>query len=844
MKKTNTTTVIAMWLGVIMLGMVGIKTTHAAPADAAKNKDIKAYCIDFNWEKPYRNRAKLARLGAFANSDPAAHFAWYKMLGVNVLQTFCVSTNGYAWYKNGFIPEQPGLKHDYLPEMVKLGHAEGMKVMGYFTIGANPRWAKLKPDQNYGEGKDGDLSGGYHIVYTDDYLDYLSKSITDAVSKTGIDGFMIDWLWQPSRTQTNGKWIEAEKKLYKQLMGSPYPGDDALTRKQELTYSRKALNRCWKAIRKAAKDANPKCVIWLTVNEMDHPHVLNSDIYQEVDWLMNESGDMERINEVKGMVGDHSKLITCMAAWTGVNATEVVPQALKAGVGLYGFNDPANKDAARLAGLLAKPVHGLKGDDKNIATLARAYNGVGLNTVRNAKGEWVKIPAAKKPTETKAEAKPNIVVITADDLAWTDYSMMGNSHVNTPHLDKLAKSGVLFKRGYVPTPWSRASLMTLITGRYAHEHGITVDDLVTYKGATGAKPRPESTIGKSEALPGLLKASGYLSYQSGRWFEGRYADAGFTHGTSSRGDLSYDKPGIGMKAIKGCTDFIDMAQKEKKPFFLWYAPALPAFNYNVRKPFGDDVAPDRILANQKFILNLGMNDYYLQFQKPTGRGDITKYYALVEWFDEHCGQLIAHLEKQGLRDNTLIVVQSANGWVSVRRRGDYAPRTKGSPYDAGVRSPVIYSWPAKLKPAVSESPISSVDVVPTILAAAGAKQPKNPLAGIDLLPVMEGKTKITDRAIFGEAYARDVANMKTPETVLLKRWVIEKQYKLILSYDGEQTRVRGSKGGQKVTAPELYDIVSDPYEQNNLHDKLPKISKALRAKLDNWYPLKKRKVVQ
>ena len=354
--------------------------------------DIKAYCIDFNWEKNY-GRSKLARLGAFAKSNPASHFAWYKMMGCNVIQTFCVSTNGYAWYKNGLVPEQPSLKHDYLPEMVKLGHADGMKVFGYFTIGANPRWAKLQPDQNYGTGKDSQIPGGYHVIYTDEYLDFLSKSITDAVNKTGIDGFMIDWLWQPSRNETNGRWIEAEKKLYHQLMGKPYPGHDKLTRREEIDYSRKALTRAWKVIRKAAKDADPKCIVWLTVNKMDNPHVLNSDIYKEVDWLMNESGDMERIDQVKGMVGLHSRMITCMAAWTGVDAIKVVPQALEEGVGLYGFNGPKNKDVESLAKLLARPIAQLEGDERNISTLARVYNGVELNTIRNAKGEWNPIPA-------------------------------------------------------------------------------------------------------------------------------------------------------------------------------------------------------------------------------------------------------------------------------------------------------------------------------------------------------------------------------------------------------------------------------------------------------------------
>jgi uncharacterized lipoprotein YddW (UPF0748 family) len=239
------------------------------PAKIKQVKDIKAYCLDFNWGA----RRRFAAPGNWNNADPAAHIAWYKAMGVNVIQTFAVSCNGYAWYKNGFIPEQPGLKHDFLPEMVKLGHAEGMMVFGYFCIASNPKWATDHPDLSYGK------PTTYHIPYTDEYLEYLSKSITDAVSRTGIDGFMIDWLWQPKRKSTKGKWLDCEKKLYKQLMGEEFPGEEKLSKAQDLAYSRKAIDRCWKTIHKAAKDANPNCLIWITTNHMNHPHAINSDMY-------------------------------------------------------------------------------------------------------------------------------------------------------------------------------------------------------------------------------------------------------------------------------------------------------------------------------------------------------------------------------------------------------------------------------------------------------------------------------------------------------------------------------------------------------------------------------------
>ncbi len=347
----------------------------------AEVKEIKAYCIDFNWGPGGPNG--FARPGLWADADPARHVAWYKAMGANVIQTFCVSCNGYAWYKNGVVPEQPGLKHDFLPEMVRLGHEQGMLVMGYFCIGANTRWGQEHPDLSYG------IPSACHIPFTDEYLDYLSAAIRDAVQKTGIDGFMIDWVWQPQRKSTSGRWLACEKKLYVQLMGEEFPSDGKLSRQQELAYSRKAIERCWKTIRKAAKEANPRCIIWLASNNPTHPHVVNSTMYREVDWLMNERGDLRHINAIKPMVGKHTRLIICLAKWNRQDPMTVVPQALKAGVGLYGFAKPRADSLLPLEQLLKRPVHQLRGDERNIAVLARAYHGVSINTVLNDEGEFV-----------------------------------------------------------------------------------------------------------------------------------------------------------------------------------------------------------------------------------------------------------------------------------------------------------------------------------------------------------------------------------------------------------------------------------------------------------------------
>ena len=109
-----------------------------------KEEPIKAYDLDFNWGDGGPNA--FAKPGLWADANPAEHVSWYKDMGVNTIQTFIVSCNGYAWYKNGVVPEQPGLKYDFLPEMVRLGHQEGMKVMGYLCIGPNTRWGMEYPD--------------------------------------------------------------------------------------------------------------------------------------------------------------------------------------------------------------------------------------------------------------------------------------------------------------------------------------------------------------------------------------------------------------------------------------------------------------------------------------------------------------------------------------------------------------------------------------------------------------------------------------------------------------------------------------------------------------------------
>ncbi len=432
------------------------------------------------------------------------------------------------------------------------------------------------------------------------------------------------------------------------------------------------------------------------------------------------------------------------------------------------------------------------------------------------------------PSIVAAQSAPNVVMIISDDQAWTDYGFMGHDDIATPHLDRLAKQSVVFRRGYVPTALCRPSLMTLVTGHYARVHGVTGNDpspKYAKRDSELYNQRRGQLIAKIErfdTLPELLGERGYLSHQSGKWWEGNFSHGGFTHGMT-RG---YPQPGgrhgddglkIGRDGIQPIKEFVSTAVKEKKPFFLWFAPFLPHTPHN---------PPQRLLAKYK-----------------TGDRPVTiaKYYAMCEWFDESCGELLQTLDQAGVRDNTLVVYVTDNGWIQNPARNGYAPRSKQTPYEGGVRTPIMFSWPGKIKTADRPELVSSIDLVPTILSLAGARIPKD-LPGLDLADnLCEGKTIERD-TIFGEGFAHDIKDVDNSEASLLYRWCIEGQWKLLLTYDGEVNRYRTTHPRTE-RRPQLFDLNADPHEKKNMAAERPEVVARLAEKIGGWYLVKERKVL-
>lgn len=420
-----------------------------------------------------------------------------------------------------------------------------------------------------------------------------------------------------------------------------------------------------------------------------------------------------------------------------------------------------------------------------------------------------------------ADDRPNIILILSDDQAWTDYGFMGHPDIQTPNLDKLARASLLFKRGYVAAPLCRPSLASLVTGLSPVQHGVCGNDVV------GGKKRAERDIAMREAFhkhPSLVKMlteSGYLTHQSGKWWEGSWKDGGFTHGMTHGDPQKGGRHGdaglkIGRKGLKPIADFVDVAKKEDKPFFLWYAPFLPHTPHN---------PPKRLL-----------NKYTQE-----GRAmDVAKYYAMCEWFDETCGDLLQLVEDKGEAENTMVFYICDNGWAAKSTNADdpnqklwkrFAQRSKCSPYENGIRTPVMVSWPGKIEPKEMNSLAHATDFFPTVAAAAKLKVPDN-LSGINL---MDAKACEARSQVFGVTHSTHNVSVGNTHETLQYLWCIEGDWKLLERYSGLDTTHHKGLHSWDTAPVRLYRIQDDPNEQNDVANEHPEVVARMKKAIHNWY---------
>jgi arylsulfatase A-like enzyme len=411
----------------------------------------------------------------------------------------------------------------------------------------------------------------------------------------------------------------------------------------------------------------------------------------------------------------------------------------------------------------------------------------------------------------QAPAKPNIVVIVADDLGNADLGYRGST-IRTPNIDALARGGVRLESYYgqqLCTP-ARAALMT---GRYPMRYGLQT--FVIFPGHRYGLPTDETT------LPQALKAAGYSTAMVGKWHLG-HADRkywpqnrGFEHFygnlvgevdyfTKERGGLiDWQRNGTFLKEEGYYTTLIgDEAvrlierQDAGKPLFLYVASL--AVHAPLQAPKSDIDAYRGVFDNE----------------------EKRAYAAMLTSLDTQVGRIVKALEKKGMRENTLIFFTTDNG--GIRTMKAHAPGGKpakeppasngafrdgkASLYEGGVRLPAIVNFPARLKPAVINEPLHHVDLMPTLLALAGARGDRaKPFDGRDMWPTI--------------AQSKPSPHEDLLINVEIHRGAIRKgSWKLV----------------KLATLPgntELFDLAKDPGEKNNVSGQNPDVVRDLEARL-------------
>ena len=147
---------------------------------------------------------------------------------------------------------------------------------------------------------------------------------------------------------------------------------------------------------------------------------------------------------------------------------------------------------------------------------------------------------------------------------------------------------------------------------------------------------------------------------------------------------------------------------------------------------------------------------------------LAAYWAMCEWYDQTCGELLEHLDREGLAENTLVLYLADNGWIQNPNSRAFAHKSKTSPYDFGCHTPILVRWPGRVTPRSSDALASSIDLFPTVLAAIGISAEK-PLPGVDLL---DERAVAARRHVFGECFTVRSLTLDDPAANLLWRWTV------------------------------------------------------------------------
>lgn len=427
---------------------------------------------------------------------------------------------------------------------------------------------------------------------------------------------------------------------------------------------------------------------------------------------------------------------------------------------------------------------------------------------------------------------PNFILIIADDMGAEDCLAYGHPKIQTPNLDRLAKSGMRFDRAFLTCSSCSPSRSSMITGRYPHS--TDAEELHW--------PLPASQVTFVEKL----KAAGYYTAVSGKWHLGNEIKDRFNQ-VNEANPAGYQLP-TGKNAAKakmtvegsraaqsGCDQWVPVLQNrpKDKPFFLWLAALDPHREYT---PNAIDTPhrPEDVVVPPYLPDTIEV------------RKDLALYYDEISRLDHYVGEVLNELEKQGVRKDTYVMFTSDNGRPF--------PRCKTTVYDSGVRTPLIISKPGTVAAAsVCNRLVSSVDFAPTILKLAGLPAAPS-MQGKDFSVLLSDPTAKIRETIFAEHNWHDYsAHARAVRTERFK-YIKNNDFELTLSPPADAVRsptfetMRLLRDAKKLNdaqmacfkAPraqeELYDLDADPHELINIASdpKHAETLKQLRSALETW----------
>jgi arylsulfatase A-like enzyme len=420
--------------------------------------------------------------------------------------------------------------------------------------------------------------------------------------------------------------------------------------------------------------------------------------------------------------------------------------------------------------------------------------------------------------------KPNILYVLADDLGYADVGFNEAREIQTPNIDRIAKSGAILESFYVQ-PVCSPTRAALLTGRYAIRTGVYN---VVRPNAPWGLPLGERT------LPQALREAGYETAICGKWHLGESAEA---YRPTRRGFDHQYGPWFGAidyftHLRDGQHDWHRDDQPSKDEGYSTHLLAREAVRIIREKQ------PDKPL-----FLYLPFNAVHAPHQVPESylapyeelRGQRRIYAGMLAAMDEAIGQVFAALEEKGLRENTLIVFSSDNGGPGPGRVTDNGPLRagKGTIYEGGIRACAFAAWPGHIPTgSIIKEPLHAVDWYPTFLKLAGASAEQTlPLDGLDIWPVLTQGAKSPHESLLLCGTQPDQFALRVGDWKLLVR-ADEKA-----SEEGEipARRARRRAAAASTAVPlELYNLAADPGEKQNLADQNSEKVAELRTRLDAW----------